>query len=117
MKSFKVAFSGLIFATKHEVTFRTGIIISIVAIFFTFYFPLSSIERAIIFLSMFGVLGMELMNTQVERTTDLIDPNYNYKIKLIKDLAAGAVLIMVISSAIVAYFIFMPYILKFLSAH
>ena len=117
IRSFRVAFRGLFFAAKHEITFRTGLVISLVVIFFTFYFPLSSLERAIIFLSIIGVLGMELMNTQVERTTDLIDKNYNYKIKIIKDLAAGAVLLMVIGSAIIGYLIFVPYIIKFLALH
>jgi len=65
-----------------------------------------------IFLCIFGVLGMELINTQVERTADLIDKEDNYRIKLIKDLAAGAVLLMVINSAVVAYFIFSPYIIN-----
>ena len=116
-RSFKVAFRGLLFATKHEITFRTGILISIVVIFFTFYFPLSSVERAIIFLSIFAVLGMELMNTQVERTTNLIDENYNYKIKIIKDLAAGAVLLIVIGSAVIGYLIFIPYIIQFFSRY
>jgi len=110
IKSFKVAFSGLWFATKSEDTFKTGVIISIVVIFFTFYFPLLNLERVIIFLTIFSVLGMELMNTQVERTTNLIDRNHNPEIMIIKDLAAGAVLLIVIVAAIVAGFIFIPYI-------
>jgi len=110
IKSFKVAFSGLWFAIKSEDTFKTGMIIAIVVIFFTFYFPLLNLERAIIFLTIFSVLGMELMNTQVERTTNLIDRNHNPEIMIIKDLAAGAVLLIVIVAVIVAGFIFIPYI-------
>ncbi len=111
-RSFKIAFSGLFFASKHEVTFRTGLFISLFVIFFVFYFPLSYVEKSIIFLCIFGVLGMELMNTQIEKMADLIDENINPRIKVIKDLSAGAVLLMVINSAIIAYFIFWPYLLS-----
>ncbi len=110
IESFKVAFKGLFYGARDEATFRAGLAISVVVIFLTFYFPLISIERAIIFLTIFVVLGMELINTQVERTTNLIDRNYNPEIKIIKDLAAGAVLLIVIVSAIVGGLIFIPYI-------
>lgn len=75
------------------------------------YFPLSSGERATVILTIFLVLGMELMNTQVERMTDLIDPNHNLEIKGIKDLVAGAVLLAIVGAALVGYFIFTPYII------
>ena len=112
VKSFQVAFSGLRAAMKKENTFRTGVFIAIIVSFFTLYFPLSSLERAIIFLTICSVLGLELMNTQVERTTNLIDPNHNPSIRLIKDLAAGAVLLVIIGAAIVACLIFLPYLLN-----
>jgi len=111
-KSFQVAFSGLRIAVKQENTFRIGVFIALIVSFFTFYFPLSSLEKAVVFLTIFSVLGLELMNTQVERTTNLIDSNHNPYIRMIKDLAAGAVLLAVIGAAIVACFIFLPYILK-----
>jgi len=110
VKSFKVAFRGLFYAVKNENTFRAGVIIAAIVIFFTFYFPLPPVQKAIIFLTIFSVLGMELMNTQVERVTNIIEPNYNPGIRIIKDLAAGAVLLLVICAAVVAYFIFLPYI-------
>lgn len=110
VKSFKVAFLGLWVAIKEEPTFRTGVLISIPVSFAMFYYPLTSVERAIISISMFVVLGMEIMNTQVERTTDIIDLNYNLKIRKIKDLAAGAVLLMIASALAVACFILFPYV-------
>jgi len=111
-RSFQVAFSGLKIAVKEENTVRIGVFISIVVIFFMFYFPLSLTERAIVVFCIFSILGIELMNTQVERVTNLIDSNHNPKIRMIKDLAAGAVLLLVIGAGIVACFIFLPYILN-----
>jgi len=109
-KSFKVAFSGLKIAIKEENTIRAGICISVVMFFLMFYFPLLSIERAMVILCIFLVLSIELMNTQVERVTNLIDSNHNPKIRMIKDLAAAAVLMSIIGAGIVACFIFLPYI-------
>lgn len=110
IKSFKVAFLGLWVAIKEEPTFRAGVLISIPVIFTMFYYPLSPIERAIVSISIFAVLGIEIVNTQVERTTNIIDPNYNLKIRKIKDLAAGAVLLMILGALAVACFVLFPYI-------
>ncbi|MEA3453047.1 MAG: diacylglycerol kinase [Patescibacteria group bacterium] len=108
-KSFKVAFSGLKIAIREENTIRAGIFISVVMFFLMFYFPLLPIERVMVVFCIFLVLSLELMNTQVERVTDLIDLNHNPKIRAIKDLAAAAVLMSIIGAAIVACFIFLPY--------
>jgi len=111
-KSFRVAFSGLKIAFRQENTVRIGILISVIVIFLMFYFPLSSIERAMVILCIFLVMSIELMNTQVERVTNLIDSNHNSKIRMIKDLAAAAVLMSIIGAGIVACFIFLPYIIN-----
>ncbi|PIS34918.1 MAG: hypothetical protein COT37_00180 [Parcubacteria group bacterium CG08_land_8_20_14_0_20_43_9] len=115
LKSFKVAFSGLRIGIKEENTVRIGAIIAAIVVFFMFYFPLNLQERAIIILCIFLVLSIELMNTQVEKVTNLIDRNYNREIRKIKNLAAGAVLLAVIGAGAVAGFIFLPHIVQGIS--
>jgi len=115
LKSFQVAFNGLRIGIKEENTVRIGVIIALIVVFFMLYFPLDLQERAIITLCIFLVLGIELMNTQVERVTNLIDSNHNQEIRKIKDLAAGAVLMAVIGAAAVAGFIFLPHIIRGIS--
>jgi len=112
LKSFQVAFSGLRIGVGEENTVRIGVIISLIVIFFMLYFPLTPQERAIIILCIVLVLSIELMNTQVERVTNLIDRNHNEEIRKIKDLAASAVLMTIIGAAAVAGFIFLPYIIR-----
>ncbi len=111
-KSFQVAISGLWIACREEPTFRAGAVIAIIVLSFMFYFPLTSAERAIIVLTTFTVLSVEALNTQVERTTNMIDGNHNPQIRKIKDISAGAVLLLVIAAALVAGFIFTPYIIN-----
>ena len=60
------------------------------------------------------VLSLEIMNTAIEHFVDLVEPNQNPKAGAIKDLAAGAVLIFSITSAIIGIMIFGKYILVLL---
>ena len=55
---------------------------------------------------------MELMNTAIENTVDLITKEKNEQAKIIKDTAAGAVLVTAIVAAIIGLIIFMPYLIK-----
>jgi len=109
-KSFIRAFSGLGYAIKNENTIRTGVIISIIVLFFSFYCPLNSIERSIVILCIVIVMGAEFINTQIERINDLLDDTYNYKIKIIKDISAGGVLLCILGAGIIGFLIFWPHL-------
>jgi len=56
------------------------------------------------------VLTMEALNTSIEQLADLISSEYHPKIKILKDIAAGAVLIASIFSIVVACVVFLPYL-------
>jgi diacylglycerol kinase (ATP) len=53
----------------------------------------------------------EIVNTVVERLADLITKEHHPEIKIIKDLAAGAVLVAAITAVIAGLFIFIPKII------
>jgi len=53
----------------------------------------------------------EMLNTCIEKAMDMITTDYHPQVKIIKDLAAGAVLIAAIIAIIVGSFIFIPKIL------
>ena len=59
-----------------------------------------------------GVIGGELFNTAIEATVDMAMPQRNEKAKLAKDVAASAVLVLAIGSAIIGLIIFVPKILN-----
>jgi len=54
------------------------------------------------------ILSSEALNTAIEKISDFIHPDYNKKIGLIKDIAAGAVFFSVIFGLIVAVMIYYP---------
>ena len=110
IKSFRCAFNGIKYALE-EKTIRILFIIALMVIILMFYFPLSFIERSILFLCISFVLGLELMNSQVEKTLDIVKPEFCKEVRKIKDISAGAVLIASLGTLIVGILIFLPYIM------
>ena len=56
------------------------------------------------------VLALEAMNTSIELLADVYTLEFNQKIKQVKDIAAGAVLIASIFAVIVGALIFLPHL-------
>ena len=54
------------------------------------------------------VMSAEIFNTALENTMDWLDPQYNKYVKRVKDLAAGAVLVISLAVAAVGLLIFVP---------
>lgn len=108
--SFKNSFHGLKVAFFEEQSFKIQTIMALIVVVLMFSFPLHYIERAILILSISFVLGLELLNSQIERALDLAQFDHNPKIKDIKDLSTAAVLIAAVGALIVGLFIFIPYL-------
>ena len=108
--SFKSAFKGLGVAIKEEQTFQVQIAVGLIVLILMFFLPLKSIERVVLVLLITLVLGMELINSQIERILDFLEPEFNHKIRRIKDLSASAVLVVTIGSIFIGILIFLPYI-------
>lgn len=109
--SFRNAWQGLEVAFREEQSFRLQLVVAGLVIILMFAFPLHYIERAILILVISSVLGLELLNSQLERVLDLLQPNHDPKIKAIKDLSAAAVLIATLGAVLVGLFIFIPFLL------
>jgi undecaprenol kinase len=56
------------------------------------------------------VLALEAVNTSMEQLADLYTTEYHPKIKFVKDIAAGSVLIASISALIIGLVIFIPHL-------
>lgn len=53
-------------------------------------------------------LSLELLNSQIERMLDYFCPQRDEKVRAIKDLSAGAVLLMVITDVVIGLVILLP---------
>ena len=108
LNSFKYAFEGIISALKSEQNLKIHIAIMILVIIFGIILKINKIEW-IICIILFGfVISLELVNTAIENTVDLITMEKNPKAKIAKDVSAAAVLIAAITSIIIGLIIFMP---------
>lgn len=108
IKTFSHALEGireLLFAEKHA-----GILwlSAIATIGMGFAVKLNKTEWCLVILCIGAVFSAEAMNSALERLTDLASPNYHPLAKKAKDLAAGAVLILVITAALIGLLIFVP---------
>ncbi len=112
LKSFRYAFEGIFRGIKEEQNMKIHIAIMILVIIFGILLKISKIEW-IICIALFGlVISMELINTAIENTVDLITKEINEQAKIAKDVAAGAVLVSAIASAIIGLIIFVPKVIS-----
>jgi len=113
--SFKSAFKGLGVAIKEEQTFQVQIMVGLIVLILMFILPLESIERVILILLITLVLGMELINSQIERILDFSHLGFHPKIKRIKDLSAAAVLVVSFGALLGGLLILGPALLEILT--
>ena len=113
MQSFKYAFKGIFHAFKHEKNIWIQSACAVTIIIVGIIFKISIMEWVAIVVCIGMVFACEIMNTAIEAIVDFISPEYHKKAGLIKDLAAGAVLVASIMSAIVAVIIFIPKLILF----
>lgn len=95
-------------AFKEEPNFKIHIVATIMVITAGLYFKLSTTEWLAIIIVIGLVLLTELLNTAIENIADFISPERHEKIKMIKDIAAAAVLISAIVALVVGLLIFVP---------
>lgn len=82
--------------------------IGILMVFAGFYFHISHEEWLIQTLAIGLVLGIEGLNTAVEKVADFIHPEFHEKIGFIKDIAAGAVFFAAMTAIAVGLIIYVP---------
>ncbi len=113
-RSFKHAFRGLSIILKTQHNFWIQIVVAITMIALGIFFSITSTEWVILILTMANVLVAEAFNTALEIDIDLTSPTYHPYAKDTKDVAAGAVLIMIVAASIVGLVIFLPRIVSLL---
>jgi undecaprenol kinase/diacylglycerol kinase (ATP) len=77
-------------------------------------FSISMMEWLIIILFTALVLSLEMFNSALEKLCDKVNPEMDPQIKVIKDMAAGAVLWTSLLAAVAGLYIFIPKIIELL---
>lgn len=108
IKSFKNSARGFQVLLKNEynlyIQIGFGFLATVAGFIFNLSFDEWAIQTAVIGLVIFS----ELVNTAIEKTMDLVQPEYDERVRDIKDLASGSVLFMVLISITTGLFIYLP---------
>ncbi|MFT4678944.1 MAG: diacylglycerol kinase (ATP) [Flavobacteriales bacterium] len=108
--SFKNAFRGMHLAFKEEAHMKLHLLATIVLIGAGFYFGITRIEWGLIILCTIAVIGMEIINSSIEKLCDHLHPGRHEAVGTVKDLSAGAVLVVSLGAAIVGGIVFWGYV-------
>lgn len=106
VSSFLCAFKGIFEAIRTESHLRFHLVAAFYVIFFGALGDFNLLGWAVLIITISIVIFAELINTAVEDLCDLYSTDYNIKIKRIKDIAAGAVLVTAVASVFVAVCLF-----------
>ena len=104
--SFKYAFTGIFSAFLSERNVKVHFIATIAVIILGFLLNISITKWCILIILIGIVISMEMINTSIEILCNEICSSQNAQIKKIKDISAGAVLVVAISAFLVGLLIF-----------
>ena len=110
LRSVRDAWHGLLLVFRTEQSFRLQIAGALIAFICLVVFPLSTWERVAVILCVTLVLVLELLNSMVERLSDLLRPRMHDTVRDVKDVMAGAVLLSAFMCLFVTCLIFAPHI-------
>jgi len=113
INSFRYAFSGLAQSFRQETHLKLHAAIALLVIGLGFFFDISNSDWVTVLLCITLVICLEMFNSALEKLCDLVMPERHPKIKYIKDVAAGSVLIACIFAIVAGLLVFLPYVPAF----
>ncbi len=102
------AWQGCCYAFKTQKNFVFHFIISVLVILLALWLDIPFERFLFLMIVIFFCLTVELGNTAVEKTVDLVTERWNHKAKIAKDLSAGMMLLASLGSIIVGILILLP---------
>ena len=102
------AANGILHFITFERNGRIQFAVSCMVMLAAYFLRADTYEYIIIIFSIAAVIVTEMINTAIEKLCDFIEPTYHPSIKIIKDVAAGAVMVAAAVSIIAGSLIFLP---------
>ncbi len=110
----KYSLNGLDYCFKNESSFVLVSITACIIIILGILFDIKFIEWVLSFGSLCLIMIIELINTAIEATVDMVTSEYNEFAKIAKDCGSAATGLMGVLAAMVNLIIFVPYIIEFI---
>ena len=114
--SVRCACQGIGYALRTQRNMRLHLAIGVAVLALSAWVPMEAAARAVLWLAVAVVLVAELLNTALEVLVDVVSQEHRQDAKLIKDLAAGAVLVGCVLAAAIGCALLVPPVLAQLSA-
>ena len=95
---------------KSERNFQIEVFALLINLFLIVFLKLNTVDAAIILIVSFAVLSLEILNTAIEKVCDIIQPEFDLRIKVIKDISAAAVVLMALASVVVGVLVYLKYL-------
>ena len=111
----KFANAGIRYFFKTEKNGRIEAVTAAAILITSFFFNITPIEWCLVLFCIALVVSLEMVNTALERVCAMLSLEYHPIIKIIKDVAAGAVWWSAIIAGVIGLIIFIPYLLRSLS--
>ncbi|HBX50696.1 MAG: diacylglycerol kinase [Bacteroidetes bacterium RIFOXYA12_FULL_35_11] len=108
--SFSYAFRGILIVFSKEHNAWIHLFAAILVICAGIFFNISAIEWCLIVFAIGLVFIAEMINTAIEKLVDFVSPDFNDKAGIIKDIAAGAVLVAALIAAVIGLLVFWKYV-------
>ncbi len=106
--SFRCGFIGLWDVLKSGRNAKIHVGIALAVITAGLCLPISRTEWAILVLTIGTVIAAEAVNTAIETVVDLASPSYHELARRVKDVAAGAVLMLAITAIVIGLLVLGP---------
>lgn len=99
---------GALLLVRTEASIKVQVFLAIVMTAMGFYFEISNTEWMLQTFAIGMVMGIEGLNTAVEKICDYVQPEFDPKIGFIKDISAGGVMLVSIAASIIGLIIYLP---------
>ena len=108
IKSVGFALKGALLLIRTEASIQIQVVLGILVTVAGFYYNITNTEWILQVLSISLVIGIEGANTAIEKICDFVHPDFDKRIGFIKDVSAGAVMLVSIGAIIVGLIIYIP---------
>ena len=112
VKSYRYAAKGVKYTLTTQVNIWIHLLIATVVLVLAYLLHFTTNQFLILIVTIGFVVVAELYNTAIEEMTNLLSPEYNQQAGVVKDIAAGAVLVSAITAAVVGAWLFVPAIIN-----
>ena len=112
VKSFAVAFAGIGRAFKGELHMKVHLVFAVLALLACWLLRIETWGWCVVIICIGMVVAAEVLNTSIESLCDKVSPEFDELIKLAKDAAAGAVLVLAITSVVAGLIVYISAIIN-----